>query len=110
MKSNNRYLNIRDMSQLKTERAKLDSTIKMKEELFNIHYSKLIDSIRISNLISSAVTRVSIMIPLIVKTTRTLKNLYHFILSQFKSEKQESNNSLENCGSQEENDQNRTID
>lgn len=76
------------MSQLKTERARLESDIKMKEELYHIHYSRFRESIRISSLISSIITRISLIVPLIIRTTRTFKNLYDFILTQIITKKQ----------------------
>ena len=92
------------MSQLKVERAMLDSNIKLKETLFDIQYSKFRESIKIENLISSFITKFSIVIPLIVKTTNTFISLYKFIISQFKSEKENQHHSQEENDSQERND------
>lgn len=97
------------MSQLKVERAKLDSDIKMKEELYNIHYSRFKESIKIRNIISSFITRFSIMIPLIVKTTKTFRNLYNFVLEQFRPGKKEQHYSQEQFNS-ETNDSSDVID
>ncbi|MFA6769986.1 MAG: hypothetical protein WCR71_02315 [Bacteroidales bacterium] len=99
MRNRNRYSHIKSMSQLQSERARLDSDIEIKRALFSIQHSRFKESIKIGNLISSFIASVSIIIPLIIKTAKTFKDLYNFILAQFKSEKQEEFNSENNNNS-----------
>lgn len=89
------------MSQLKIERAKLESDIKMKEVFFSFQYSNFKESMKIGNLISSFMTQFSLLVPLILRATQTFKTFYIFIKSQFKCGNQEENYSQEENSAKE---------
>lgn len=89
------------MSQLQTERIKLDGDIKIKEALFNIHYYRLRDGIRIENLLSSFISKFSIIMPIILSATQTLKKFFNSALSLFKSKIEDIRQPQEECDSNE---------
>ncbi len=95
------YLHIKSMSQLQTERIKLDGDIKIKEALFNIHYYRLRDGIRIENLLSSFISKFSIIMPIILSATQTLKKFFNSALSLFKSKIEDIRQPQEECDSNE---------
>lgn len=103
MENNKKYLHIKSMSQLKIERAMLDSNIVAQERMFDIQYSRFRERIQIGNLLSSLVSKIAVVLPLVVKTANTVKSFYNFILDQFKSKNKEESDTPEEYNSQYEN-------
>lgn len=101
MKNKNNYLHIKSMSQLKSERARLDSNITMKETLFNFQYLNFKESLSIGSLISSFISNIATIIPIITRATNLCRDLCSSIISQFRGEKKEQNCSQE-IGTQRE--------
>lgn len=89
MKNKNNYLHIKSMSQLRIERARLNSNITMKEALFEFQYANLKESLKIGNLISSFIANLATAIPIITQAISLFKELYNKIIEKLRPEKQD---------------------